>query len=405
MRQFKQVVSTIRRNKATSILVILQVALTLTIVTNTLFEAMFSLSAWNQPTGLAEKRLISVRHQVFDPNVNVEGVIDADIQALKAVDWIEGAELVSEIPLDSLSNNVHQVFKTSEEDAKRELVEWFEASQRFLGMIDAEVLEGRNFTAADIIRGQADSVTEPVTQVMISKAFAEHLFPDQSAIGQTLWLSKGGDPVQIIGVYSNFLAGEVLDNYHTMVRPRQIWQTDTTVSYLVKVNQDATGAMLDEITDILYQQSGRYVEVVEPLTRPKKRMFDGRGSHVLTLMGISLLAMLITVMGITGLITFSINQRRKQIGIRRALGGTKRQIVNFFVLEVSLLSTVGLLLGFVLMLIFNYVQADTTGGDGNIRWIPLIANMVVIWLACYIASIIPSKRAAQIPPATVTRGL
>jgi putative ABC transport system permease protein len=139
------------------------------------------------------------------------------------------------------------------------------------------------------------------------------------------------------------------------------------------------------------------------LARPKKRMYDGRGSHSFTLLGISALAMLITGLGISGLISFTVNQRRKQIGIRRALGGTKRQIVNFFIIEISLLTAMGAILGVVLTFGLNYLMSDQSGTQSGLNWLPLVSLIAAIWAVNLIASWLPAKRASLIEPAIVTR--
>ncbi|NQZ05571.1 MAG: FtsX-like permease family protein, partial [Algicola sp.] len=393
----------IRRNKATSMLVILQVALTLMIVSNAVFATLTSLALWNQPTGLAEKQLVSVRHQVFDPIVDVGAMIDKDIERLNKIEGVTATLLTSEIPLDSQGSNVHTIYLDNKEDSEEHQIERFDSSEALLGMIESTVVEGRNFEPSEVVRGEFGQVSSSVAVVMISEAFAKAKFPDESAIGKTLWQSLGADPVKVIGVYSDWLAGEALDNYHTMIRPLVIWRTDAELNYLLKLNVDWTPPLLDEITDILYQTPGRYVSVVEALARPKKRMYDGRGSHSFTLLGISAMAMLITGLGISGLITFTVNQRRKQIGIRRALGGTKRQIINFFIIEMSLLTAMGVILGVVLMVVLNYVMSDQTGSQSGIMWQPLVLLIIAIWVINLIASWLPAKRASLIEPAIVTR--
>lgn len=401
--QLNQVLSTIKRNKATSILVILQVALTLMIVSNAVFETLTSLALWNQPTGLKENRLISVRHQVFDPAVDIASLIERDRQQLNNIEGISETLMTSEIPLDSLRSNVHTIYLEGTEDAKEHYIEWFDSSEKMLDMLDAKIVEGRNFYPSEVLKGDFYQVEQNFAVVMISQAFAQFAFPDESAIGKTIWLSRQNQPVKVVGVYSDWLAGEALDNYHTMIRPMLVWRGDAQINYFIKTDVDVTQPMLDEITEVLYQTEGRYVSTVEALSRPKKRMYDGRGSHAFTMLGISGLAMLITGLGVVGLITFSVNQRKKQIGIRRALGGTKQQIVNFFILEICVLTFIGVLLGSTLMVVWNYIMADTAGGRGTIQWLPLLSLIVGMFAVNLAASWIPAKRAAQIAPATATR--
>jgi len=402
--QLKQVISSVKNNRATSMLVILQVALILMIVSNAVFHTLASLELWSQPSSLAENRLVSIRQQVFDPNLDVAMMIQDDHIRLNQIEGVVGNLLVSEIPLDNPRDKIQSVYLDNGELAKANLIERFDSSEKLLGMIDAKLLEGRNFEPSEIITGEIGQVNSYVPVVMVSDALAKTLFSEQSALGKTIWMSKGRSPAKIVGVYSDFLAGEALENYHTIITPLMLWSKDSQINYLLKTNMDVTQTLLDNITNSLYQTQGRYVSVVEALARPKKRMYDGRGSYAFTLLGISVLAMLITALGVSGLISFTVNQRKKQIGIRRALGGSKQQIINFFVLEISLLTVLGLVLGLLLMVTLSYILADQSGDLSNIQLWPLLLLTIVIWCINLISAWFPAKQAAQIDPAIVTRG-
>ena len=402
--QLQHVISTIKKNKATSILVVLQVAITFAIVSYAVLMTLSNLALWNQPTALAEKRLVSVRYQVFDPSINMGRLIEADHELLQSIEGVTGSLMTSEIPLDSLRDNVYALYISTDEDAKSHLIERFDSSDDLLKMIDAKIVEGRNFTEAEKIYGHRDSVNRTASVILVSEAFAKATFGEQSAVGKSIWQEKGGEPVQIVGVYSDFLAGEVLDNYHTMIRPIGVYALDTGVNYLLQTSVDVNEEILAQIEAALYQTTGRYVSTVEALSRPKKRMYDGRGSHSFTLLGISVMAMVITALGIGGLITFTVNQRRKTIGIRRALGGTKKQIIHFFLLEVSLLTFVGLAIGCVLLMQIAQQIIDSTGGQFSFNAMYVIALMLAVWGISLASAWVPAKRAAQIEPAIVTRG-
>ncbi|MFO7340384.1 MAG: FtsX-like permease family protein, partial [Lysobacteraceae bacterium] len=112
--------------------------------------------------------------------------------------------------------------------------------------------------------------------------------------------------------------------------------------------------------------------------------------------------LLVTALGIIGLASFWVQQRTKQIGVRRALGATRGQILRYFQTENFLLATVGILLGMVLAFAINQVLM----GRYDLARLPLWylpVGAVLLWGLGQLAVLPPARRAASIPPATATR--
>ena len=147
---------------------------------------------------------------------------------------------------------------------------------------------------------------------------------------------------------------------------------------------------------------GRYLYVIERLSRTQKRMYDGRGSNAATFLVISLILVLITGLGTAGLVSFLVNQRRKQIGIRRALGATRLDIMKYFLLENSILTWAGLILGSILTLVITYVLTDNAG-ENILQMKYLFIVAFGLWMVNLASVYFPARRAAKIEPAIVTR--
>src|SRR5690606_8776475 len=123
------------------------------------------------------------------------------------------------------------------------------------------------------------------------------------------------------------------------------------------------------------------------------------------LLGIVCVALLlITALGIIGLASFWVQQRTKQIGVRRALGATRGQIVRYFQTENFLLASIGIGLGMLLAFAINQALM----GRYELARLPLYylpAGAVLLWLLGQLAVYVPARRAASIPPATATRSV
>jgi len=121
------------------------------------------------------------------------------------------------------------------------------------------------------------------------------------------------------------------------------------------------------------------------------------------LMGvISVMLLAVTAAGIAGLSSFWVGQRRRQIGVRRALGATSRDIVRYFLIENALISTAGIIVGIVLAFEFN-------------RWLMgkfeltqlsptyVLVGVVMLLLLSQGAALAPALRAARIAPVEAIR--
>ena len=131
-------------------------------------------------------------------------------------------------------------------------------------------------------------------------------------------------------------------------------------------------------------------------------MYDGRGSNAATFLAVSLILVLITGFGTAGLVSFLVNQRKKQIGIRRALGATRLDITRYFLLENSILTWTGLILGGVLTLVITYVLTDNAG-ENILQTKYLLIVAFALWMVNLTSVYLPARRAAKIDPAIVTR--
>jgi putative ABC transport system permease protein len=99
-----------------------------------------------------------------------------------------------------------------------------------------------------------------------------------------------------------------------------------------------------------------------------------------------------------------VQQRTKQIGVRRALGATRRQILRYFQAENFLLATVGIVIGMLLAYAINQFLM----GKYELPRLPamyLPAGAVVLWLLGQLSVLGPARRAAAVPPAVATRSV
>ena len=112
----------------------------------------------------------------------------------------------------------------------------------------------------------------------------------------------------------------------------------------------------------------------------------------------------VTGLGIVGLAWFSVTQRRKQIGTRRALGATRLDVIRYFMVENGLITSLGLGIGLAGTLGLNWFL-DTQYEVGRVPWWYLPIGMASLWILGQLAVLLPARRAANISPAIATRSI
>jgi putative ABC transport system permease protein len=114
--------------------------------------------------------------------------------------------------------------------------------------------------------------------------------------------------------------------------------------------------------------------------------------------------LVITAAGIVGLTSFWVGQRRKQIGVRRALGARQRDILGYFLTENLLISLGGVLLGIVLALSMNLWLVLRLGVQ-PLSFAYLATGVVLLLLLGQGAVLAPAIKASRVPPVEATRSV
>ncbi len=402
--EIRPILLSLKHNKVLAALIILQVAFTLAVVSNSLFVTTATLKEWNLPSGLADENIISVQSQFFDLSADSRQAVLDDLEKLKQLPGVISATTTNQVPFGA--EDVSQVFLETGDEPQPYQTNIFDFDYTGFEVLGLQLIDGRHFTQSEVIRHDPSQSDAKAAVVMISEDQAESLFPGESALGKTIWLAANSQPVEVIGIYSNFMNGESLNadgmSFHTMIRPVVSWQRGLDPSYLIRVEPGMAEGLFEEITDVIYETQGRYLYAIERLTRTQKRMYDGRGSNAALFLAVSLILVLITGFGTAGLASFLVNQRQKQIGIRRAMGATRFDITRYFLLENSILTWTGLIIGGALTLVITYVLTDAAGENVlQIKFMFMVA--VCLWAVNLAAVYLPARRAANVDPAIVTR--
>jgi len=257
----------------------------------------------------------------------------------------------------------------------------------YFGVVGIELLEGRFFDARDVV--------SPDTVAVLSRATAEALFPGTSALGQRT--RGGGQNRTVIGVVSDVARdteGEPMPHlYHLHDEfAGRFW----TMNYLVGTEGEDPMALLPAVRrEIAAADPLLVVHQPTPLADVLGRGRSQRSFAFVLTAVFAGLALSLALLGLYGVLSYAVGQRRRELGIRLALGARGGQVAGLVVRQGLALTAGGLVLGLAGSLALGRVLAAlvyrTSPGDPRL----LAAAAGVLALAAVAACLLPALRAAQ----------
>ena len=410
--ELRPILSALLRNKTGPILVALQVALSLAILANALHIVNERRAVAARPSGMADEHVvfsIAVRNLADETPEQQLATIKRQTEVLRAVGGVASVAQVSQMPMSRSGSNTSVALDPRQERAT-DNVSVYLSGDSPVKTFGLTLAEGRDFQPQELV--DVNEKTELVFPpgVIISRPLATKLWPGASAIGKTMYFGTGSDarPTRIIGVVENLISAhaEVKERgMFSVLIPQRAYGGGRGTMYAVRTEPGQRERVMKEAEAALRKASATPL-ILELETTDQQRKDRYRGDVALQwmLITVSALLLLITCCGIVGMASLWVIQRRKQIGVRRALGARKLDILRYFILENLMITGAGVFGGVALGLALNQLLVSKL----EMTRLPagyLAAGAVLFWLLGVIAAYGPAWKAAGISPATATRSV
>jgi len=399
------ILAALKRHKTAVFLIVLQIALTLAIVANAFFTIGQTIEQMLRPTGVDEAGLIIVL-QKLPPQAgeNEAAIIEqldslqlTDLEAIRKLPDVQDVAASTSFPL--LHGDL-----SIEPDHKGKIVyaAYYYGDSRLRQALGLHLVAGRDFFESEIKHGQG-APGSPV--VIVSKPVADALFPDGDALGRSFY--QDGKIATIVGIVERLetQSGSEPWAFNTVLEPLRAdgyWP-----GYVVRARPGRTAEAIHAIKKALME-----INPVRHMPLPwagiqafSDRRYNGMAEDrgMATLMGVVCVVLLsVTAAGIVGLTSFWVGQRTRQIGVRRALGARRVDILRYFQLENMLITAGGVILGTLLAfelnqwLMMHYEMARLPALSVGI-------GVVVLFVLGQLAVLVPAIRASHVPPVVATR--
>jgi putative ABC transport system permease protein len=407
--EIRPILSAMRRNKVGAILIAVQMAITLAILCNALFIIEQRVTSSRRPSGADEANVVLISNQWVGNPPDISARLRGDLAALRSMPGVQDAYASNSYPLSD-GGSTTGVSLNPDQQTPTALAALYFADEHTLQGLGLKLIAGRNFTSADVVdkAGYTDLV-QP-SGVIITRVLAEKLFPNANAVGQSIYDEARHAKTPIIGIIDKlqvpwvqtggwgggFFDNSILEPFHLVV-PRYV--------YIVRAKPGQAAAVLQAAPNKLFEISrSRVIKKTRTLTAARDEAYqDDRGLVVvLSIVCASLLA--VTAFGIVGLTSYWVAQRRRQIGIRRALGATRNAIMRYFQTENLLIAGAGAAMGVALAVALNLWMVTAFEMQRLNTGYALVGAAVVLLLG-QAAVLWPALKAASIPPAMATRAV
>jgi putative ABC transport system permease protein len=407
--ELRPILSAMRRRKTGVFLIALQVALTLAILANGLHVVRDRFDESRRPSGLDESQIFHVR--VLDKERDTTGAVaQADVEALHAMPGVAEAANVSQVPLSNSGNNSGFDVNPNAERSRIHAAT-YHADPEVLATWGLRLVEGRAFRPEErlLVDEASADAPDPATAI-VTAAMARALYPNEDRVVGRMMYWGGTGPIEIIGVVETLVSpwGRTTwgggDGSRSVIFPARLVEARRT--YAVRVEDPAQLQRLAREADAMLSKRipGRLSAGVFTMAETRARRYEGEQTMINGLLIVMGLLLAMTASGIVGLASLWVNQRRKQIGVRRALGARRIDIVRYFLLENLVATGMGVVVGAGLAIALSAAMM----GQLELTRLPagFVAIGALMLLALGLLAVLgPALRAAAVPPAVATRSV
>lgn len=330
------------------------------------------------------------------------------LEKLAAIPGVRSVGFVDQMPMEDFGSNWDEISaeNTASTGKILPLRLYKYVSPGFFHTAGTRILAGRELSWQDIYGGRP--------AVVISDNLARELWGTPSAaIGKRLREFDGMPWYEVIGVAQNTRENGVdrqapaivywppLMNY---LYGEKKLDAVRTVTFVVRSQRAGSESFIRELQRAVWS-----VEANLPVAsvRTQQDIYDrslSRISFTLAMLGIAaVMALVLGIIGIYGVISYAVSQRRREIGIRLALGAQQRELKTMFVRSGLTLASVGLGVGLVASLAVTRLMKSLLFGISPLDPLTYIAVPIILAIAAVLASYLPARRAAMVNPVEALR--
>ncbi len=334
----------------------------------------------------------------YDKNEQVLALERQMIGRIESLPGVKSAGISTTLPLRNWGMDTNIVVPGRPWNGEHNEVPERDVSSGYLKTLGATLLRGRYFSETE------DDPSKP-GKVVINETLAKKYFPGEDPIGRQLAYETSHDRLEVVGIVEDIKEGQLdTANRATIYVPfTQGWFRSFDI---VVRTSDKARALLPELTAAIHGIdpgiATNYATTMSDALDTSQAAYLHR-SWAWMVGGFAALAFVLSVVGLYGVIAYSVSQRAREVGIRMALGADRVSIYQLILKEAVWLTAGGIIVGLGCAVFAAKLMREMLFGVQS--WDPptFAAVAVVLGMAAILASYLPARRAASVNPVEALR--
>jgi predicted permease len=321
------------------------------------------------------------------------------VDAVKNLPGVTAVALADTLPLTFNANTTRLRFVGRDYNGEHNEVNEREVSSDYFRTLQARLLRGRTFT-------DSEDLSKPKV-VIVNQTLAKKYFPSQDPIGQRIGDTKLSPEsiMEIIGIVDDIREGPLDSELWPAVYVPINQSPNTNFAVVVRTAQ-AEQSLIQTVVDAIHTIDSRIT--ISNQTTMRERINNApavylRRSSTWLVGGFAVVALLLGVVGLYGVIAYSVSQRTREIGIRIALGAQRSNVYRLILKEASALVLAGIVIGVGCAIVAASLIRKLLFGTQPWDITMLVCVAAVLGTSALLASFLPARRAASVDPVTTLR--
>lgn len=387
--------------KRSNALIMLEIFFTFLVVFGVGTLGLYLWDNWRRPLGFDAQNVWAVEvdmQQSTDDTFTPEQVETAarlarEVEALGPVERVAGV-MMTPFSFGQYTSNILL-------DGRDVRMDFNEVTESFAELLRVELVQGRWFRPAD-----AALSWRPI---VIDQDLARAVWGEEDPLGKRLGEPdpKSTEPeMRVIGVVSDFRHhGELSGPSNFVFQYKQLGnpQHRPPRALLVRVRPGTTAEFEEELTRRMQAVARDWSFEIKPLEQIRETSFRQRITPLIVGGIVAFFLLLMVALGLLGVLWQNLLQRTREIGLRRAIGASRREVHRQIILEQLLLTTLGVLLGTVVVIQLPVLDVFGSALRPEVFASGLLLAMISMYVLAAVCALYPSALASRVHPAEALR--
>jgi putative ABC transport system permease protein len=391
------------KQKYTVTLLIMQIAITLAVISNALFISIDRYQGLQKSSGIDESNTFVITSSGFAESFDPRSSIQDDLDFIRQLPYVINAVSSYSYPYSDAGRWFDFQTEAGENKSLTRVAE-YRLDHHGLETFGLNLIAGENFAPNEVL-WLLESDQKWPSPVILTRSVVQSLFATQdwsSVIGKTIFVDIN-KPLIIKGIVESFQTPWPNSEHTDKSFISPIITPDNSARYVIRVKAGQLQSSMTQIEELLGQRNKeRVIRNMKTIASEKSNIYGPDIAAVTILLTVIIVLIVVATLGVSGQASFNVVERQKQIGIRIALGATKANIANHFIVESIIQTTVGVFIGSVMSIGLSLFLV-TQYGLPKIQITYLILSIALMYCISIVATLKPALKAFSLSTATTTK--